>query len=1747
MDQVSDSDAENSLSPLTASAVDLTLLRDVYSLFLPSTRSQIRAEAKRSPFALVYREFDSCLAEDAAPSSDVSGPLLPALYPTAIPSTLTPLVTPRSHSTSLGSPLDTLFHGNSQAPSSPLGLASNSGTRKDVSNSIYPDVPDPIYNDVNADNAADVAADNAPDADTPVHAPAGTPNGILNTGTLIDGLNTATAPPSSRRSLRKRTFSSRHPYIADQADWLGICTVDSINEMFSENDNINHVCKALNKLYLQKRKRYPDEDRYRSKNFYAHLGYSKMLAPQADVDEDQDHDLAEKLSRDGPLDPEPEDENGPDFEAGVLPYDFEIPSSPNPRSRHSYNDENDILRIIDEGIDYDGSYEPQNAKTHYTSESESETSQNSDSEDSEDPEAEELLIRIGGRYRKLSTILRGVLPESTKRLGNFQTSAPRKKQKLARVLPPRKGLAIRKIGKTMPRSSDLEKELNLLAEKDEEPIRTPPLEQAILEFPTSVSGDPGTPPPEVSLPEYAPMFEYILDASEVSCMSIKSDSESDPDVEIVVPDKLLAITPGSRRDLVPDAKSLEYYAIDDDEVQEVDTIDRLLNSTRQHSQKKRLSVRNAKSDVQASRTMKLLGQDESRSFRQDGQKHVAKNRLAKPQRRLGTGRTVFGGLSSGRPRGSPNIRLKMIRPQILKFKTRFEKRPRSQTVLPFKQHDHIPPRQPEAKKRAHEEFAMQSRSNLFRRSPMIATSAFEVEEPDITHQKSRNLIVGANPHLFVPSRESLVSNHSLSSLIGTADIIKASAIEGGQMFFQHTHSVSFSFLGTYFEFSRINAQNSDRNLVRFFALCRRSLATDLLADQLARGNLQEALKHVMQWLLINKERPSEQTWKQLSMTMEHFSKLQTKEVRRSQSIFHSQLLYIFWIFIKLDVTMERVSNMHKASNLEAKLSNDLDKYVSDFWITIFQTHSGLEFAKQSENKEHVLPVYLVQAMYENRDQLWWSPITEALDIVLGIEGLDFRPLNILVALASMVKGEEHSWAPVLAALGHFKQQTKSGGLHYLMDVCTLLMRRLSWPLEERVILQLYAQFAARKFANFADEAVVPLSLGTIRSRLDIPERSVFERFMGLTYEYLSEVGSMKEAKKLISKLLATSQYHYSKGKKSQIMFVNRINLIILFSQISDVDLANQYLNLVEQVKDSHDVFVYERLLDALQVLCDVSKRKGRPIPVRAFRLLFDIFNGAVSLPGLHELYKRFLSYIGFVFQGVDSRNECGVLELLEILGELDMSNILDSFKLDLLGIAFLSAQELSVAPSESLTPKQRSGLTKFNDTLLKFTNAQMSRLPIAPVQADEFLEEAIEFSLEIWIITSKLLGIAHWNIMMLQKFLYVGNPILRSRFIMFFCVEYLNHCAEKHSALLEIDKILLLGMLLPQISKYALDLYVRLNRNHGSIFCLKSMHDINSVFALQTYRVPIICRIVYNIGTQGVLLPNDKDAVVLGLVKRLHEEYSQRSHDAPYFELAKRIMEQVAKYARLSVNDSDEFWELSAKMGLPNKWMHDNWRTSDDTHRVYLLNRQFVCALAGADDAYMKAIDPWIDVQNCHVLYALIQVYCSALSTSDRYWAHVDLLLAAFLGKLQRFDIGIRERAFTEFLLSLVELAEFSRRRTSQYLSHELRALHTCASIFSQSRLLYDGYKDKAEVDGLIMRFVTAYHARPPGNFKVTVSFTDITMDKILQYRTAYRPKPLREPDDVDGAVQETDAIVGQLANPNGGSRGEMPDFLFHF
>ena len=92
----------------------------------------------------------------------------------------------------------------------------------------------------------------------------------------------------SGRSLRKRNFASTHPYLADQAHYLGLSDIDYLNEIYEENDhNLEKVVKYLNYNYERLKKRYPKDEKFRSKNFYTIISRQSHLAREKELQEEQ--------------------------------------------------------------------------------------------------------------------------------------------------------------------------------------------------------------------------------------------------------------------------------------------------------------------------------------------------------------------------------------------------------------------------------------------------------------------------------------------------------------------------------------------------------------------------------------------------------------------------------------------------------------------------------------------------------------------------------------------------------------------------------------------------------------------------------------------------------------------------------------------------------------------------------------------------------------------------------------------------------------------------------------------------------------------------------------------------------------------------------------------------------------------------------------------------------------------------------------------------------------------------------------------------------------------------------------------------------------------------------------------------------------------------------------------------------------------------------------------------------------------
>ncbi|GEQ69868.1 hypothetical protein JCM33374_g3543 [Metschnikowia sp. JCM 33374] len=483
MDHVADSDTENSLPLLCVSDVDTASVRSVFALFSHDTRCRLRAEAHNTPFAALYEEHPPDLTQNG--------------------------------SLDYADPPDPQAHTQEHTPTSALS-------------------PEPVL------------AEPWREPDTHIPPTTSQPQTIHVLSSQAAPADISLAKPTQNsggrasRSLRKRTFASRHPYIADQADWLGICTVESINEMFDGDEEISRVVRALNHLYLQKKKRYPDEDRYRSKDFYTHLGHSKSLALQGDADavEDENGDLRQIQHQDSAsqdehnYDPDAHssqidhsaDDEDEDDEDRLIPYDeFAYPYSQDPVSPSQTEIASETFKHPNDHNGLHGTPQFQ----EYNDSSEDDSAE--DAPDSPQQEEEEY-IKIGGKYRKLRTILRGVLPESAKRLGIFERKSPvKRRKKITRTLTPRKGLAMKKHGSSVSNSAELERELFSRAPQDpgEAPLRRSSVQPTISESSILRFERPTSSRPVPSLSRNSTSFTYISDTPEPQYIDSCSDSETE--------------------------------------------------------------------------------------------------------------------------------------------------------------------------------------------------------------------------------------------------------------------------------------------------------------------------------------------------------------------------------------------------------------------------------------------------------------------------------------------------------------------------------------------------------------------------------------------------------------------------------------------------------------------------------------------------------------------------------------------------------------------------------------------------------------------------------------------------------------------------------------------------------------------------------------------------------------------------------------------------------------------------------------------------------------------------------------------------------------------------------------------------------------------------------------------------------------------------------------------------------------------
>ena len=76
--------------------------------------------------------------------------------------------------------------------------------------------------------------------------------------------------------------------------------------------------------------------------------------------------------------------------------------------------------------------------------------------------------------------------------------------------------------------------------------------------------------------------------------------------------------------------------------------------------------------------------------------------------------------------------------------------------------------------------------------------------------------------------------------------------------------------------------------------------------------------------------------------------------------------------------------------------------------------------------------------------------------------------------------------------------------------------------------------------------------------------------MQLLYWYISGLSEPSKVKKLVTKLFTFSKFQYVNDQSHHVMFINRLNFILLLALVCKVDLKTQLLNLLEGIENAKD-------------------------------------------------------------------------------------------------------------------------------------------------------------------------------------------------------------------------------------------------------------------------------------------------------------------------------------------------------------------------------------------------------------------------------------------------------------------------------------------------------------------------------------------------------------------------------------------------
>lgn len=1537
----------------------------------------------------------------------------------------------------------------------------------------------------------------------------------------------------SGRSLRKRNFASTHPYLADQAHYLGLSDIDYLNEIYEENDhNLEKVVKYLNYNYERLKKRYPKDEKFRSKNFYTIISRQSHLAREKELQEEQRNGDSGSLPN---IDEEFEDED----EEGNKEFTIDPLDDLNSQTYEtdeSSHEPDDFLQpvkhhrlVIPDDDDEDDNFDT-NSNFYSRNVANEESGSGSDSDSSKS----DVYVRVGGRFRKERNALKGVLPESAKRLSIYQPKSKgpssRHLQKPQPVLEHRKGIALRKRTKRKISERDdftgfvddtitYDTNNELYHELYDQPI--------VIEEPT----------PALNYPS----FESVTNFSESSASEDEGEQmnyESDLDIFDVGPPQADITGVDEETGKLDENGDLDEPL--DYEVREGDYINHMLATApkRKTTAPKRQSAsattmgtsgnrtyksQNRSIDGMLSRPKKAHSYNTKRDVRRSDSSTVSViNRSTPNSRRQRKPRTARAASDESYSR-LPVKRITSLRDQNTHKTTRpIRKSKKKKDNLQLTTLDNYMKGNPKD---------LFTDNYLFLRSPILSTTIVEAESVTRFVKESYKNVNPSAPQMAPSIILGSQPIFEFGCILNDIVLDKITALGDGKFYQIHKDSVTIDFLGETVILTLIDLESSKFRYEKLLIhLARLSKNSDLSNESLIQ-TVYTTVKGILEWNLILQECPTERIWKLIHLAVSN--------IRDSPYLTASTMKFILPYFILVEYTMSMITKLNNKPS-----SFDSNPLGIRYWQLFFETFSGdlfekLNFEAGAKTKE--AESYFILCRILEESGVWWTTIIKALQVY---EAFDLSLLLESVFCLCVFARKGFSWEPLqLVYQKAILEETLGVEFYYrYLEIVYFMNQRNNWPLPETVVLQIYSSITRMKFANFIDEIGMPDLIGKVSNRFDIPDDSFFERFMQLLYWYISGLSEPSKVKKLVTKLFTFSKFQYVNDQSHHVMFINRLNFILLLALVCKVDLKTQLLNLLEGIENAKDAKLIKLASQGVCVLTEIAIQRDTKLPIEGISIVIQCcINGYYNVHGILKVWKNFLISLKDLFRDPLSRLS-HLLQLLNISKSIDINNVPDKIIIDICHVlSHITSSMINV--KDMVIQKHIKTIKSLNEFVLSLLHRQMGRLPLPSVIQENRVCDLIEILLSIWVQCAFVLD-ESWDRLILQTYAYTGNQQLREQFALYFYSKILQFNNLKGCKEL-VTRQVLRDLVCFNPSKYLCSILQKLQKEKWGTFNFGKTNGI-TLLMITNSRYVVVTNILQNLASDSSTISMyEYQLYVKDILRTLDIEFEKYYSSLRYKTFCVNVIKDIQKYCEPAIINESLLTNLASKLGiLENELSHLKIQKLPLKEKLKAFVGEFLNAVYFGGD-YIKILEKFTFEEGVELIYHLVSVLLQEMQANSDFitWKVIYLLLKFFDENLRLFKFKFVNLQFKRFLKQLVELPKVRQRSSStadQY--YRICCLLCITSILRYCKIIFEGYTDLNEIECYWVLFSNAVHSYNADKSKFSeYVYSSFKMQDLLNdFRFPKDPNP--QDDILQESLQVAHRVLVSEIDLIDTTSGEVPD-----